>query len=77
VSKLSHDDEIKRLKDIGLETRDLNIVNNVIYNLAAYGPKSIPAITTIIDTQADIDVRSYGLETIERIKERSVSVAQF
>ena len=47
---MSHDDEIKRLKAIGLETRDLNIVHNIIYNLAAYGPKSIPAISAIIDT---------------------------
>jgi hypothetical protein len=74
---MSHDDEIMRLKDIGLETRDLNIVHNVIYNLAAYGPKSIPAITAIIDTQANRDVRSYGLITIEKIKERSISFNRF
>jgi hypothetical protein len=74
---MSHDDEIKRLKDIGLETRDLNIVHNIIYNLSAYGPKSISAISDIIDTQADIEVRSYGLETIERIKEKSISFNRF
>jgi hypothetical protein len=74
---MSHEDEIKKLKDIGLETRDLSIVHNVIYNLSAYGPKSIPAISDIIDTQANINIRSYGLETIERIKEQSISVNQF
>lgn len=74
---MSHEDEIKKLKDIGLETRDLNVVHNVILNLAAYGPKSIPAISDIIDTQADIYVRSYGLETIERIKEKSISFNRF
>ena len=74
---MSHEDEIKKLKDIGTETRDLSIVHNVIYNLSAYGPKSIPAISDIIDTQADINIRSYGLETIERIKEKSISFNHF
>ncbi len=74
---MSHDDEIKRLKDIGLETRDLNIVHNIIYNLAAYGPKSIPAISAIIYTQADKNVRSYGFKTIQRIKEKSIALNRF
>jgi hypothetical protein len=67
---LSHDEEIERLKDIGMETTNLNIVNNVIYNLSAYGHKSIPVITEIINTKSSSEIRTYGLETIEKIKLR-------
>ncbi len=74
---MSQDDEIKKLKDIAKDTTDLNIVNNIIYNLAAYGPKSIPAISDIINYQANTDIRSYGLETIEKIKEKIHSYSPF
>jgi hypothetical protein len=68
---MSHSEEIERLLEIARDTEDLKIVNNVIFNLAAYGPKSIPAINRIIDDHCDLDVRRYGRETIEQIKERS------
>ncbi len=62
--------EIGKLKDIGTETSNMEVVRYVIENLAAYGHKSIPAITEIVNYQANIDIRSYGLETIEKIKHR-------
>lgn len=65
---MSHDEEIETLRDIANETENLNIVNNIIFNLAAYGPKSIPAISEIIDRKPSKEVRSYGLETIRKIK---------
>ena len=68
---MSQAEEIKRLKDIGMETSNFNIVNNVILNLSSYGHKSIPVITEIINNQPSREVRTYGMETIERIKLRS------
>lgn len=67
---MSQAEEIKRLKDIGMETSNFNIVNNVILNLSAYGHKSIPVITEIINNQPNREVRTFGMETIERIKMR-------
>jgi hypothetical protein len=67
---MSHIEEIERLLTIAKETKDLKIVNNIIFNLAAYGPKSIPAINQIINDQTETIVRVYGRETIRRIKEQ-------
>jgi hypothetical protein len=66
---MSQDEEIERLLKIARETEDLKIVNTVIFNLAAYGTRSIPAINKIIDDQKDMDVRMYGRETIKLIME--------
>ena len=66
---MSQDEEITRLLTIAKETKDLKIVNHIIFNLAAYGPKSISAINEIIDDQTDMQIRIYGRETIRRIKE--------
>jgi hypothetical protein len=68
---MSHEEEIRKLTDIAAETENLNIVNTVIFNLAAYGPKSIPAISEIIEGKNSTTVRSYGMKTIEQIKHRS------
>ena len=43
--------------------------NHIIFNLAAYGPRSISAISEIIDDQTEMQVRIYGRETIRRIRE--------
>jgi hypothetical protein len=64
---VTHSEEIRRLKEIGLETESFNVVNTVISNLAAYGPKSIPAITEIVESQANRDIRLFGFKTIEKI----------
>jgi hypothetical protein len=63
--------EMKRLKDIGIETTNSNVVQYVILNLSAYGYKSIPVISEIMANQDDREVRMYGMQTITRIKQGS------
>jgi len=70
---MSQEEEIKKLTDIATETENLNIVNTVISNLAAYGPKSIPAISEIMEQKHSSEVRSYGMKTIKKIKQQSQS----
>jgi len=74
---MSQEEEIKKLTDIATETENLNIVNTVISNLAAYGPKSIPAISEIIEQRHSTEVRSYGMKAIQKIKQRSQSHNSF
>lgn len=66
---MSQEEEIERLLVMARETKDLKIVNTIIFNLAAYGPKSITAINQIINEQTEKEVRIYGRETIRRIME--------
>lgn len=68
MSKLK---EMERLRKIGIETRNTNVVHFVIYNLSSYGHKSIPAISEIMANQQDDEVRMYGMETISRIMQGS------
>jgi hypothetical protein len=63
--------EMERLKNIGIEARNTNVVHFVIYNLSSYGHKSIPAITEIMANQHDGEVRMYGMEAISRIMQGS------
>ena len=60
--------EMERLKEIGIETTNSNVVTFVIKNLSAYGYKSIPVISEIMKNQPDKVVRMYGMQTITRIK---------
>lgn len=66
---MSHEEEIDSLIKISKETKDFKIVHNIIFNLSAYGPKSIPAINEIMEDQSNSDVRTYGMETIKKIKD--------
>jgi hypothetical protein len=68
MSKLK---EMERLREIGIETRNTNVVHFVIYNLSSYGHRSIPAISDIMANQLDDEVRMYGMETISRIMQGS------
>jgi hypothetical protein len=74
---MSQEEEIDRLIEIAKETKDLNIVNNIIYNLSAYGPKSIPAINEIMDDSSDSGVRLFGTQAIEKILEHNRQVEYF
>jgi hypothetical protein len=66
---MSQAKEIQRLKAIGMETTNSNVVHYVIMNLSAYGHKSIPVISEVIRNQPDAEVRAYAMETISRIKQ--------
>jgi hypothetical protein len=68
---MSQNLEMNRLKNIGIETRNSNVVHFVIFNLSAYGHKSIPVISEIMDNQPDIETRMYGMQTITRIMQGS------
>jgi hypothetical protein len=61
--------EMKRLRKIGIETTNSNVVQYVILNLSAYGYKSIPVISEIMKNQPDREVRMYAMQTITRIKQ--------
>jgi hypothetical protein len=63
--------EMNRLKEIGIETTNTNVVHYVIQNLSAYGYKSIPVISDIMMNQSDREIRMYGMQTITRIKQGS------
>lgn len=68
---MSQSIEIERLRDIGIETTNSNVVHYIILNLSAYGRKSIPVISEIIEYQSDSDVRMFGMQTITKIKQGS------
>jgi hypothetical protein len=74
---MSQAEEIDRLIEIAKDTKDLNIVNNIIYNLSAYGARSIPAINEIMDDSPELEVRMYGTQAIEKIMEYERQVANF
>jgi hypothetical protein len=63
--------EMERLKNIGIETKNTNVVHFVIYNLSSYGHKSIPVISEIMANQDDSEVRMYGMQTISKIMQGS------
>jgi hypothetical protein len=67
---MSQIEEIGRLKEIGKETTNCNVVNIVIDNLIDYGPKAIPAISEIVECQENKTIRLYGMEAIKKIKQR-------
>lgn len=66
---MSQEEEIERLLKIASETSELKIISQIIFNLAAYGPKSIPALNQIIIEQPNSEVRLYARDTIRRIRE--------
>ncbi len=68
---MSQTKEMERLKTIGMETTNTNVVHYVILNLSAYGYKSIPVISEIMQNQPSREIRMYGMQTITRIKQGS------
>ena len=69
--KLSEEEQIEKLKEVGLSTVIVSVKKKVIETLSIYGEKAIPAITEIIEATIVPEVEEYGLETIKRIKEKS------
>jgi hypothetical protein len=68
---MSQTNEMKRLRDIGISTKNSNVVHFVIFNLSSYGHKSIPVISDIMANQHDSETRMYGMQTITRIMQGS------
>ena len=68
--KLSEEEQIKKLKEIGLSAEWTHVQKKVIDALEAYGEKGIPAISEIVDKAGWTDVQAYGLEAVKKIKEK-------
>ena len=68
--ELSEEEQIKKLKEVGLSTTVPDVKKKVIDTLASYGDKGIPAITEIVKNSTIIDTRMYGLDVIKKIKEK-------
>jgi hypothetical protein len=65
-----HDNEqIQKLKELALESIHGDIKQNTIDTLAAFGEKSMLAITEIINSTNDSQLKNYGLYKIKIIKE--------
>ena len=67
---MSEEEQIKKLKEVGLSTTVPDVKKKVIDTLASYGDKGIPAITEIVKNSTIIDTRMYGLDVIKKIKEK-------
>jgi len=68
---LSEDEQIRKLKEVALKSILPNVTKKTIDALAAYGEKAIPAVTEIVQNSVIEDIRTYGLEAIEKIKRAS------
>ena len=70
VFKLSEEEQIEKLKEVGISTTIVNVKKQVIDTLASYGEKAIPAITEIVKDTTIVDTKTHGLEVIKKIKEK-------
>lgn len=68
--KLSEEEQIEKLKGVGLKSVVQETKMRVIDTLATYGEKAIPAITEIIDNSMMTNTKTHGLEVIKKIKEK-------
>jgi hypothetical protein len=69
LSEDAENDQVKKLKDIGLFSIDDNVRMKTIEALGAYGAKAIDAIAEIINYSVSDEVKMHGLEVIKKIKE--------
>jgi len=65
---LSAEEQIDGLKKVAMRAVDSDARKKVIDTLATYGEKAVPAITEIINDALSIDIKEYGLATINKIK---------
>ena len=67
---MSEEEQIEKLKEVGISTTIVNVKKQVIDTLASYGEKAIPAITEIVKGTTIVDTKTHGLEVIKKIKEK-------
>lgn len=67
---MSEKEQIEKIKRIALGSTLIEVRKKAIDALSSYGEPAISAITDIIDDSITMDVRTYGLEIIKRIKEK-------
>ena len=70
---MSEEEDIKKLKKMGLSEEASDRKKQTIDTLTNYGRPAIDAIIEIIAKTEDKEVKKYGLDAINRIKEKSGS----
>lgn len=63
------EEQIRKLKEVGLWAVREGVRIKVIDTLSAYGEKAIPAITEIVNSTPIGNVKEHGLDTIKKMKE--------
>ena len=66
---MSEDEEIKKLKGVGIMTVNPNVKKKTIDTLAVYRNPAIESIAEIVDMTVNPEVKEHGLDAIKRIKE--------
>ena len=69
---MSEVEEINKLKDVGIMTRDTNVKKKTIDTLEFYGKPAIEAIAEIANMTLESEVKEYSLDAIKRIKEGKI-----
>jgi len=67
---LSEEEEIEKLKEIAITSGLVEVRKKCIDALAAYGEKAIPAILEVVEHSSIVEVRTHGLETVKKLKEK-------
>jgi len=65
-------EEINKLKDVGIMTRDTNVKKKTIDTLEFYGKPAIEAIAEIANMTLESEVKEHSLDAIKRIKEGKI-----
>jgi hypothetical protein len=61
-------DQINKIKEVAIHSIDSTEQRKAIDTLVPFGNKAISAITDIIDSNIDDQVKTYGYEAIQKIK---------
>lgn len=69
--KLSEEEQIRKLKEIGQHSFVTNVKIKTIDTLSSYGEKGLHAIAEIADSSLVTEVKEHALATITRVKEES------
>jgi len=67
------EEQMKRLKQIALDSTSASTWKKVMETLATYGEKAIPVIADIIAESMEAEIRDYGLDVIKKIREKSTN----
>jgi tRNA G26 N,N-dimethylase Trm1 len=68
---LSEEEQIRKLKEVGLLSAMTTVKVKTIDALSAYGEKGIRAIAEIANNSIVTEVKEYAVQTINRVKEES------
>jgi hypothetical protein len=63
-------EEMDKLKAVALASKSPEIRKTTIDSLEAYGQPAIPAITAIVADSTDDEVKTYGLNTIKKLRSK-------